>query len=266
MSRSRAHTASSVSDTKASTGTVADLQRDDGARRSHRSANRFGAFAFSGRLRRCGPHRHVAGCARRARIRLLHRRRQPPSENTANVDGRWTTRATRPRDIEQGAATEIGVTRDRCEIVHDLGHWLRRPWARRGRQASCSIGSDGSRDHSFHEPKYIRTSVTLAFFSATNVFEARALEAIEIDRRRCVMPTVAHSARISSFDLKRVASAVGFIMRYHSSQTAPGNAALARAEILAVGRGGIADHSSTSRTSRMTTFELPTAASIVWRR
>src|SRR6202011_847446 len=36
------------------------------------------------------------------------------------------------------------------------------------------------------------------------------------------MPTVAHSARISSLDLKRGPSAVGFIMRYHSSQTAPG--------------------------------------------
>jgi len=38
----------------------------------------------------------------------------------------------------------------------------------------CSIGSDGSRDHSFQEPKYIRTSFTPAFFSARNVFEARA--------------------------------------------------------------------------------------------
>jgi len=37
-----------------------------------------------------------------------------------------------------------------------------------------SIGSDGSRDHSFQEPKYIRTSFTPAFFSARNVFEARA--------------------------------------------------------------------------------------------
>src|SRR5665647_2025860 len=36
------------------------------------------------------------------------------------------------------------------------------------------------------------------------------------------MPTVAHSARISSLDLKRGPSGVGFIMRYHSSQTAPG--------------------------------------------
>lgn len=38
----------------------------------------------------------------------------------------------------------------------------------------CSIGSDGSRDHSFQEPKYIRTSFTPAFLSARKVFEARA--------------------------------------------------------------------------------------------
>src|SRR5581483_4575220 len=37
-----------------------------------------------------------------------------------------------------------------------------------------SIGSDGSRDHSFQEPKYIRTSFTPAFFSARKVFDARA--------------------------------------------------------------------------------------------
>ena len=37
-----------------------------------------------------------------------------------------------------------------------------------------SIGSEGSRDHSFQEPKYIRTSFTPAFFSARNVFDARA--------------------------------------------------------------------------------------------
>src|SRR4051812_48188933 len=37
-----------------------------------------------------------------------------------------------------------------------------------------SIGSAGSRDHSFQEPKYIRTSFTPAFLSARNVFEARA--------------------------------------------------------------------------------------------
>src|ERR1700745_1567183 len=37
-----------------------------------------------------------------------------------------------------------------------------------------SIGSDGSRDHSFQDPKYIRTSFTPAFFSARKGLEARA--------------------------------------------------------------------------------------------
>src|SRR5262249_5379148 len=37
-----------------------------------------------------------------------------------------------------------------------------------------SIGSAGSRDHSFQEPKYIRTSFTPAFFNARKVFDARA--------------------------------------------------------------------------------------------
>ena len=35
-------------------------------------------------------------------------------------------------------------------------------------------GSSGSRDHSFHEPKYILTSFTPASFKARYVFEARA--------------------------------------------------------------------------------------------
>ena len=37
-----------------------------------------------------------------------------------------------------------------------------------------SIGSDGSRDHSFQEPKYMRTSFTPAFLSARKVLDARA--------------------------------------------------------------------------------------------
>ena len=37
-----------------------------------------------------------------------------------------------------------------------------------------SIGSAGSRLHSFHEPKYMRTSVTPAALSATRVLDARA--------------------------------------------------------------------------------------------
>ena len=49
---------------------------------------------------------------------------------------------------------------------------FRSAWPRVGRPSS--IGSDGSRDHSFQEPKYIRTSFTPAFFSARKVFDARA--------------------------------------------------------------------------------------------
>jgi hypothetical protein len=37
-----------------------------------------------------------------------------------------------------------------------------------------SMGSDGSRLHSFQEPKYIRTSLMPASLSATSEFEARA--------------------------------------------------------------------------------------------
>src|SRR6516225_11504587 len=35
-----------------------------------------------------------------------------------------------------------------------------------------SIGSEGSRDHSFQEPKYMHTSLTPAFFRARKVFAA----------------------------------------------------------------------------------------------
>ena len=37
-----------------------------------------------------------------------------------------------------------------------------------------SIGSAGSRDHAFHEPKYMRTSLKPACFSARKVLDARA--------------------------------------------------------------------------------------------
>ena len=36
------------------------------------------------------------------------------------------------------------------------------------------MGRAGSRDHSFHEPKYMRTSVKPACFSARKVLDARA--------------------------------------------------------------------------------------------
>src|ERR1700716_1428971 len=78
------------------------------------------------------------------------------------------------------------------------------------------------------------------------------------------MPTVAHSARISSLDLKRCPSAVGFIMRYHSSQTAPGMRPLRGQKSLPYGEELSPIHSSTSRTSSKATPGLPTAASMVF--
>src|ERR1700730_9034843 len=77
------------------------------------------------------------------------------------------------------------------------------------------------------------------------------------------MPTVAHSARISLFDLKRGPSAVGFIMRYHSSQTAPGMRPLRGQKSLPYGDELSPIHSSTSRTSSSAMPGLSSAASIV---
>src|SRR5215813_12603677 len=77
------------------------------------------------------------------------------------------------------------------------------------------------------------------------------------------MPTVGHSARISSFDLKRGPSPVGFIIRYHSSQTAPGMRPLRGQKSFPYGDELSPIHSSTSRTSRMAMPGLPSAASMV---
>src|SRR6202012_542717 len=77
------------------------------------------------------------------------------------------------------------------------------------------------------------------------------------------MPTVAHSARISFFDLKRGPSAVGFIMRYHSSQTAPGMRPLRGQKSFPYGDELSPIHSSMSRTSSSAMPGLPTAASMV---
>src|SRR3954453_13033895 len=77
------------------------------------------------------------------------------------------------------------------------------------------------------------------------------------------MPTVAHSARISSLDLKRGPSGVGFIMRYHSSQTAPGIRPLRGQKSLPYGEELSPIHSSTSRTSSNAMLGLPSAASMV---
>src|SRR5882672_2572403 len=77
------------------------------------------------------------------------------------------------------------------------------------------------------------------------------------------MPTVAHSARISFLDLKRGPSAVGFIMRYHSSQTAPGMRPLRGQKSFPYGEELSPIHSSTSRTSSSAMLGLPSAASMV---
>ena len=62
-----------------------------------------------------------------------------------------------------------------------------------------------------------------ASFKATRVFEARApLKQYSTTGVAGVTPTVAHSARISSRDLNIGPLGLGFIIRYHSSQTAPG--------------------------------------------
>src|SRR3978361_692738 len=77
------------------------------------------------------------------------------------------------------------------------------------------------------------------------------------------MPTVAHSAKISFLDLKRGPSAVGFIMRYHSSQTAPGMRPLRGQKSLPYGDELSPLHASMSRTSSSAMPGLPIAASMV---
>src|ERR1700744_4441379 len=76
------------------------------------------------------------------------------------------------------------------------------------------------------------------------------------------MPTVAHSAKISFFDLKRGPSAVGFIMRYHSSHTAPGIRPLRGQKSFPYGDELSPIHSSMSRTSSSAMPGLPTAESM----
>src|SRR6516164_10860176 len=79
------------------------------------------------------------------------------------------------------------------------------------------------------------------------------------------MPTVAHSARISSRDLNMGPFGVGFIMRYHSIQTAPGMRPLRGQKSLPYGEDDSAIHSSTSRVSSLTTLGSATAAFILCR-
>ena len=74
----------------------------------------------------------------------------------------------RVRQINCIAARYFAGRRQTCTFYAAL------PVKRAAVGSPSSIGSEGSRDHSFQEPKYIRTSFTPAFFSARKVFEARA--------------------------------------------------------------------------------------------
>jgi len=105
-----------------------------------------------------------------------------------NIDIRATTRLRRDYtqrksgtlERRDGGSTVGNATSRRLQsdsVESDWQHRMHR-YAASVSLASVgspsSIGSDGSRDHSFQEPKYIRTSFTPAFFSARNVFDARA--------------------------------------------------------------------------------------------
>ena len=96
-----------------------------------------------------------------------------------------------------------------------------------------SIGSEGSRDHSFHEPKYMRTSSKPACLSARKVLDARApLKQYRYTVSSGLTPALAHSARISSGDLNTGPLADGFMKRYHSIHLAPGRRPLRGAKSL----------------------------------
>src|SRR3981189_1433334 len=77
------------------------------------------------------------------------------------------------------------------------------------------------------------------------------------------MPPEAHFAHSAYLDLKRGPSAVGFIIRYHSSQTAPGMRPLRGPKSFPYGEELSPIHSSTSRTSSSAMPGLPSAASMV---
>ena len=99
--------------------------------------------------------------------------------------------------------------------------------------ASDSMGSEASRDHSFHEPKYMRTSVKPACLSARKVLEARApLKQYRYTVSVGAMPAVAHSACTSSADLNTGPWGDGFMKRYHSIHVAPGRRPLRGAKSL----------------------------------
>ena len=111
---------------------------------------------------------------------MLTARRSRP----ATADGR------NRRDRQRWTCLHFPRASDAAASRHTI-KFIARPRIRPGDEKTCrfyaafsvslgstgrpsSIGSEGSRDHSFQEPKYIRTSFTPAFFSARKVFEARA--------------------------------------------------------------------------------------------
>ena len=83
--------------------------------------------------------------------------RQDPEGQSRHVQRIHRPAATRGRAVKKHAAFYAAFSVSLASV---------------GRPSS--IGSEGSRDHSFQEPKYIRTSFTPAFFSARKVFDARA--------------------------------------------------------------------------------------------
>src|SRR5574343_2048825 len=96
-----------------------------------------------------------------------------------------------------------------------------------------AMGSESSRDHSFQEPKYMRTFSKPACLSAKNELEARApLKQYRYTASVGWIPAVAHSARTSSGDLNTGPWLEGFMKRYHSTHLAPGSRPLRGAKSL----------------------------------
>src|SRR5215831_10725811 len=78
-----------------------------------------------------------------------------------------------------------------------------------------------------------------------------------------MMPTLAHSARISSCDLNIGPVGVGFIIRYHSIHTAPGMRPFRGQKSLPQGEELSAILSSTSRVSSLTMLGSATTVFMV---
>jgi len=113
-----------------------------------------------------------------------------------------------------------------------------------GRPSSWAATIPG---HSFHEPKYIRTSFTPAFLRRGTCSMPRTLEAVQINRVFCEMrPSRIRPKsvlRLEARPLRPSASSSGTIRARRTRMV------LARAKVFPVRRRAFADHSSTSRTS-----------------